>query len=472
MPPHVTINGQAEAVVGRDPTTTLLQYLRATGRVGTKEGCAEGDCGACTVVVEGDDGRYAAVNSCLLPLGAAMGRSFVTVEGIAPSRDELHPVQAALVDEGGSQCGYCTPGFVMSLFAAYYEGDASDAAIEGNLCRCTGYLPIRRAAERLSSPDAADPHQQALDRTHGNGRTGSGNGRTGSATLIGGGTRFHAPASLDEALELLAAHDDAVPIAGGTDLGVDITKFHRRFPRLISLERVDDLKTLVVDDPTELRIGAAATLRRLEDDARGVLPALDEMLRWFAARQIRNRATLGGNLGTASPIGDLPPVLLAFDAEIDLVSTRGRRAVPIADYFHGYRDTERRRDELIEAVRIPLQPPEGTSVRHAQSYKVGKRGTDDISIVAACFRVDLDPDGGIREARLAYGGVAAIPIRARDVEAWLVGRPFDADTARQAGRALHDAFTPLDDHRGSAGYRRRLAGNLFEKFVHEHGGSS
>ena len=461
MPPHVTINGQAEAVAGHEPATTLLQFLRATGRSGTKEGCAEGDCGACTVVVAADDGRFAAVNSCLLPLGAAVGRSFVTVEGVAPGRDELHPVQAALVAEGGSQCGYCTPGFVMSLFAAYYEGDASDVAIEGNLCRCTGYLPIRRAAEGLPTSEAADPHRQALDRA-------PGDRRAESDTLAGGGTVFHAPATLDEALELLARHDDAVPIAGGTDLGVDITKFHRRFPRLVSLERIEALRTLVVDDPAELRIGAAVTLRRLEDDARGVLPALDEMLRWFAARQIRNRATLGGNLGTASPIGDLPPVLLAFDAEIDLVSARGRRAVSIADYFHGYRETERRRDELIERVRIPLSAPEGTSVRHAQSYKVGKRGTDDISIVAACFRVDLDPDGVVRDARLAYGGVAAIPIRAREVEAWLVGRPFDEDTARQAGRALHDAFTPLDDHRGSAAYRRRLAGNLFEKFVHEH----
>lgn len=467
MPPHVTINGRAEAVAGQDPTTTLLEFLRASGRTGTKEGCAEGDCGACTVAVAGDDGRYHAVNSCLLPLGSAVGRSFVTVEGVAPDRDELHPVQAALVEQGGSQCGYCTPGFVMSLFAAYYEGDASDAAIEGNLCRCTGYLPIRRAAERLPSPAAADPHLRFLRSA----RERAGD-RGAAEAFDGGGTRFHAPARLEEALELIAVHEDAMPIAGGTDLGVDLTKFHRRFPRLVSLERIPELQTLVVDDPAELQIGAAVSLRRLEEEARGVLPALDEMLRWFAARQIRNRATLGGNLGTASPIGDLPPVLLAFDALVDLVSTRGRRTVGIADYFHGYRDTERRRDELIEAVRIPLELPEGSSVRHAQSYKVGKRGTDDISIVAACFRCDLDAGGAIRHARLAYGGVAAVPIRATDVEAWLVGRPFDDETARAAGRALHDAFTPLDDHRGSAAYRRRLAGSLFEKFVHDHRNAS
>lgn len=476
MPTEITINGTTESIAACDPTMTLLQYLRASGRTGTKEGCAEGDCGACTVALVGTTGHYRAVNSCLLPLGASTGRSFVTVEGVAPDRDALHPVQEALVTLGGSQCGYCTPGFVMSMFVGYYEGETGDDALEGNLCRCTGYLPIRRAAASLGAPDRADPHLRApaaSTRSTSMRSTPAPAAETVPAAhadaerLEAHGTTFHLPRTLDAALQLLSEHEDAVAIAGGTDLGVDITKFHRRFPRLVSLEHVPELQALT-DGEGEVAIGGAVTLTRVERELRGRFPALDEMLRWFAARQIRNRATIGGNLGTASPIGDLPPVLLALDAHVDLASIAGRRAVAIAEYFHDYRKTERRRDEVIAAVRIPTEPSSETVRRHAWSYKVGKRGTDDISIVAACFRIDLDAGGHILAARLAYGGVAAIPARARDVEADLIGKPWNAATARAAGAALQDAFTPLDDHRGSAAYRRRLAGNLFEKFWHEH----
>ena len=537
MAPHVTINGTTESIEGHDPLATLLQYLRTSGRTGTKEGCAEGDCGACTVALVRSDGLYEAVNSCLLPLAAAAGRSVVTVEGVAPGRDHLHPVQEALVQEGGSQCGYCTPGFVMSMFAAYYgdtlhhdtlhddtphhetlhddtatdrarDDNAPDAsitsrprdgragegmgildhAIEGNLCRCTGYLPIRRACSALGGPAPDDPHLRALDAAA---RTPAANGAPvavpsgrggtsrhaaggGNGVLAERGTAWHAPSSLEEALRLLAEHEDAMPIAGATDLGVDITKFHRRFSTLVSVEGVPDLHLLEdrsAGDAPELRIGAAVPLERIAQRLRGRLPALDEMLRLFAARQIRNRATLGGNLGTASPIGDLPPVLMAFDATIELASTAGPRTVQIADFFHDYRKTARHRDELIVAVRVPLGRTAGTT-RHAQSYKVGKRGTDDISIVAATFRVDVDADNHVRAARMAYGGVAAVPIRALEVERDLIGRPWSEGTARRAGAMLRETFAPLDDHRGSAGYRRKLAGGLFEKFWTEHRGMS
>ena len=548
MPYDITINGTTESLAGRDPLATLLQYLRSSGRTGTKEGCAEGDCGACTVALVHGGGRYEAVNSCLLPLGAMAGRAVVTVEGVAPDRERLHPVQQALVAEGGSQCGYCTPGFVMSMFAAYYEertgddrthddlsddgrvggdraggdraggdraggggaggggaspgqwtvgtasiGAASDHVIEGNLCRCTGYLPIRRAAASLGRPAPDDPHLRALARSSQAGASPeSGSSPYSRSTHVpapspqrpqaapragiaersafnGAGTTWHTPATLDDALALLASDEDALPIAGGTDLGVDITKFHRRFSSLVSVEHIPELH--VLKDGPELYIGSAVPLQRIERELDGRLPALDEMLRWFAARQIRNRATLGGNLGTASPIGDLPLVLLALDATIELASTRGRRTVPIADYFLGYRQTARARDELIVAARIPADPPPRVALRHAQSYKVGKRGTDDISIVASCFRIDLAADGTVRDARLAYGGVAAIPTRANAVEDQLRGATWNEATAREAGRALRDAFTPLDDHRGSAAYRVALAGNLFVKFWSEHAGT-
>lgn len=469
MPPEITINGTPEPIAGFDPCMTLLQYLRASGRTGTKEGCAEGDCGACTVALVETAGRFQAVNSCLLPLAAACERSVVTVEGVALDRDTLHPVQEALVATGGSQCGYCTPGFVMSMFSAYYDQDGGDEAVEGNLCRCTGYLPIRRAAASLGAPSPDDPHLRASDQPGGSSALArSGNRTNGLVEHLGAaGTEFFVPRSLEAAVTLLAEREDAIPIAGATDLGVDITKFHRRFPQLVSLEHVPELHVLE-HGYDEVVIGGAVPLTRVERTLHGTFPALDEMLRWFAARQIRNRATIGGNLGTASPIGDLAPVLLALDAQIELASVRGRRLVAIDAYFHGYRETERRRDELIATVRIPTDPLPGTARRHAQSYKVGKRGTDDISIVAACFRIDLDERDRIRAARLAYGGVAATPARARAVESDLIGRAWDAHTAQRAGTALQDAFTPLDDHRGSAAYRRRLAGNLFEKFWHEH----
>lgn len=480
MTTTLTINGTSESLAGIDPAEPLLQYLRASGRTGTKEGCAEGDCGACTVALVAPDGRYEAVNSCLLPVGAVAGRSLVTVEGVAPDRNRLHPVQEALVAEGGSQCGYCTPGFVMSMFAAYYGDGVDEGAVEGNLCRCTGYAPIRRAAERLTPPAPGDPHLEALrapvlvrtsraapvvDRATIDGEA-SGPSPTPDVSGPGASTRFLTPSNLDEALAVLADLEDAMPIAGGTDLGVDITKFHRRFATLVSLERIPELQELRVDDA--LHLGAAVPLSRIERDMRGILPALDEMLHWFAARQVRNRATVGGNLGTASPIGDLAPVFLAFDAQIDLAARSGRRSVAIGEFFEAYRKTARRRDELIVAVRVPLQPDEGVARRFAQSYKVGKRGTDDISIVAACLRVDLDPRDRILAARLAYGGVAAVPARALEVEAWLEGRPWSEATVREAGQRLRAAFSPIDDARGSADYRRKLAGNLFVKFWHEH----
>lgn len=466
MAPDRLVDARPAVLPGTSPTTTLLAALRAAGRVGTKEGCGDGDCGACTVAVREPGGTWTAVNSCLVPVGAVTGREVLTVEDVSAPDGTLHPVQQALVDAAGSQCGYCTPGFVMSMVAGVHDPACTgpggspdglpDDVVAGNLCRCTGYAPVRRACRALAGavpeaptgvrvPDATGPAVEAAGRV------------------------YHRPATLTDALRLLRDHPDATVLAGATDLGIELSH-HRLDPRVtVALEDVADLHHLAVAG-AHLEIGAAVTLTRLEREAAGHLPALDEMLRWFAARQVRNRATLGGNLGTASPVGDLPPVLLALDAEVVLADLGGERAVPVADFFTGYRETVRRPDELVRLVRVPLHRTPGTSRRVSWSYKVGKRGTDDISVVAFAAALDLDSDGCLRHARLAYGGVAATPVRAREVEASLLGRRLDPATVADASARLQAWVEPLDDHRASAAYRRRLVGSLFEKLVAEHAG--
>ncbi len=431
-------------------TNTLLEYLREHGSVGTKEGCGDGDCGACTVVIVGNDGKgnthYQAMNSCLIPLGSVAGKSVLTVEGIA--KEGLHPVQEAMIKTGGSQCGYCTPGFIMSMFAAYYSGEKTDLAVEGNLCRCTGYLPIREALQSLSEPSPADPFLDLLKQPLLKQQESEG---------------FYHPETLAEVFDLTKNHPEAHFIAGGTDLGLELSNKTRTFTDFISLERVAELK-LIRNDSDALEIGAGIPLSQIETKLHGLFPALDEMIHWFAARQIRNRATLGGNLGTASPIGDLAPVLLALDASLKLADASGERVIPLATYFTGYRQTLLKPGELIVSVIIPKTLSENVSTRHSFSYKVGKRGTDDISIVAAAFCVDLDEQQNIVKARLAYGGVAATPIRALELETYLTGKPWNLETLKEAKRQLAETFTPLSDFRGSANYRNKLIANLFEKF--------
>ena len=453
----LTINDEEVNVRGVPPSKTLLHYLREAGWVGSKEGCGDGDCGACTVAVRGEDHegrpRYLAVNSCLIPVAAMAGREIVTVEGIA--NQELHPVQRAMVAFGGSQCGYCTPGFVMSLFAGYYSGNLTDDVIEGNLCRCTGYLPIRRAMRSLDEPDEGDRFLRKLAERSSKDH--------GSVAVQVNGQRFYSPTTLDEVYALLEAHPDAVLVAGATDLGLEFSYHRGHYPVLIALERIAELKR-IDDGPDALTLGAGVTLSRLEAVVGGIVPSLDQMLHLFAARQIRNRATVGGNLGTASPIGDLPPVFLALDAVVTLAGKDGMREVPIDRFFTGYRKTVRTHGEVIHSVRLPKALPEGTERRLNRSYKVAKRGSDDISSVAAAFTLDLGEGGRIVQARLAYGGVAPTPVRAREVEAQLVGRPWSEATMREAKAALHDAFEPISDARASAGYRREVTANLVEKF--------
>ena len=433
------LNGATVTLRDADPTESLLRWLKRQRFAGTKEGCGDGDCGACTVAMAAN-GRWQAVNSCLLPMGAMAGREVRTVESL----DEggvLHPVQQAMVDCAGSQCGYCTPGFVMSLFVAQANGADYEDAIEGNLCRCTGYRPIREAAAQLQA--VALPSVAA----------GSG------FDSLGG---FANPATIAEALALKRANPQAAWIAGGTDTGVELSRGRNVAPAFIALDRITELDFIDVRDDT-VRLGAGTPLTRIERELHGVFPSLDEMLHWFAARQVRNRATLGGNLGSASPIGDLLPVLLALEATIQVAGPDGTRDLDVDGYFLDYRKTLRKPDELIASVTIPRR-----AGRIDASYKVAKRQTDDISIVAAAFALERDAQGRVAKARLAYGGVAAVPKRAVAVEQFLAGKTLGEVTVALAAQQLRDAFTPLSDHRAAADYRRALCGTLFAKFVAEH----
>ncbi|MBD2485165.1 xanthine dehydrogenase small subunit [Planktothrix sp. FACHB-1365] len=453
------INGEKVLIQDLSPTLTLLEYLRRSGWVGTKEGCGDGDCGACTVAVvgQGSNGQpqYLAMNSCLIPLATMAGREIITVEGVG--KEGLHPVQAAMVSLGGSQCGYCTPGFIMSLFTAYYKGEVNDESLEGNLCRCTGYLPIRRAAELVNNTHSGDQFSERLTQI---------DLSVNSLHYITSHQQFFRPLQLSEVLEILQQYPDAKLVAGATDLGLEISHHHQEFPTLISLESVAELQQLK-QTSDYVEIGASIPLSQIEENLKGIFLSLDEMLSWFAARQIRNRATIGGNLATASPIGDLAPVLLSLDAKLRLASLTGERIICIADFFKGYRQTELQPQEVMVSIIIPKTITANAIRRLSQSYKIGKRGTDDISIVSAAFTIDLDTNNTIIHARLAYGGVAAIPIRAINIETMLVGKHWNYATIQNAKILLKDTFNPLTDLRGSADYRKRLIANLFEKFFIE-----
>ncbi len=450
-----TLNGRAIDLTGDPPTESLLRWLRRHHLAGTKEGCGDGDCGACTVVlVEADSAgssRFVSVNSCLLPMGALPGREVLTVEALAQG-ETLHPVQHAMVEYGGSQCGYCTPGFVMSLFAGYYGDELSDHATEGNLCRCTGYRSIRDATAALRlAPREADRFDALLDVPR----------AAQNAAVL---DAFHSPSTLADAIALKASHPDAAFIAGGTDLGVNLSRGQAVAPAFIALDRIAELDVITIQEP-HVRIGAGVPLTRIEHALAGLFPALDDLFPWFAARQVRNRATIGGNLGSASPIGDLAPVLLALDATVELAGPNGRREVALADFFIAYRKTVRAPDEIITAVTIPRRD----DVVQA-GHKIAKRQTDDISIVAAAFALGCDAGGIVTHVRLAFGGVAATPVRATEVEAMLLGKRLDAAAVKAACAALMQTFTPLSDHRASADYRRALCANLFAKFARERFG--
>jgi xanthine dehydrogenase small subunit len=473
MSVQLTLNGHPIRVDDVDPHLSALSWLRRAGYTGTKEGCSEGECGACAIAVmrrnvQGQAG-FQAINSCLVPLAALDGQDVVTVEGVAGPGGDLHPVQRALVDEGGSQCGYCTPGFVVSLFCEYYrpgrEGFDPES-VSGNLCRCTGYRPILDAGRSLGPPGSDDPWLARLPGTLATAGTAQGavTELPPGADHARGGRRFVRPTTLTEIFGRLAEDPAATLIAGGTDLMVRANQSDLQFGTLLSLEAVPELRAFA-PGPEALIVGAGLTLSDLEarvaldPELARELPIIHQLLWLFSSRLIRNRATLGGNLGTASPIGDSPPVLLALDAEVTLASAHGRRTLPLREYFRGYRQTALGVGELIVELRLPRP-----FAKVQRFYKVSKRVLDDISTVAAAFALDLAPDGRVHRLRIAYGGIAATPIVAQAAEELAVGRPWNAETVELLAEAVAGLGTPMSDHRGSAAYRRAMTVSLLRKF--------
>ncbi|MFF8261522.1 xanthine dehydrogenase small subunit [Streptomyces virginiae] len=473
---RITVNGKETPISPAAPHTTVLDFLRERGLTGTKEGCAEGECGACSVLVArpgvNKPTDWVAVNACLVPVAALDGQEVVTSEGLAAADASgttavLHPVQEEMAVRGGSQCGYCTPGFVCSMASEYYRpdrcahadrADGSDGsehgpngfdlhALSGNLCRCTGYRPIRDAAFAVGMPAEDDPLARRREQSP---------PEPVATRYTQDDSAFLRPGTLADAVRLLRERPEAVVVAGSTDWGVEVNIRSRRAGCVVAVDRLPELRELRVGSD-HIEIGAAQTLTEIERRLDGSVPLLAELFPQFASRLIRNSATLGGNLGTGSPIGDSPPVLLALEASLVLADADGEREVPLRDYFTGYRQSVRRPGELIRAVRVPLPLSPVTAF-----HKIAKRRFDDISSVAVAFALDIE-DGTVRKARIGLGGVAATPIRALATEAALEGRPWTARTAEAAARVLRTEGTPMDDHRASAGYRSAMLGQSLMK---------
>jgi xanthine dehydrogenase small subunit len=483
------LNGERVDVAGVPPQTTLLQWLREARQLtGTKEGCAEGDCGACTVVVaepRGDGAlAWKPINACIRPLPSLDGKAVFTVESLAPPGGALHPVQRAMVECHGSQCGFCTPGFAMSLFGLYKNAhrpsrEAVDDALSGNLCRCTGYRPILEAARRMHEIDAASCGATGW---RGPGVAADGSrivtadeerlaaelaslARDDALDYEAGGQRWLAPVDADGLARACAAHPDARLVAGATDVGLWITKQHRDLGTMISTLAVRDLAR-VRRDGGALEIGAAASLAdafaALDDD----YPELREAWIRFASVPIRHAGTLGGNVANGSPIGDSMPALIALGAEVRLRKAGATRAMPLEDYYLDYQKTARVAGEFVAAIRVP--PRDAGLVLRA--YKLSKRYDQDISAVFATFALVVD-GGRVASARIGCGGVAATPKRARAAEQALIGQPWTRATAEDSARAIEREFAPIDDMRASAAYRRAALGNLVRRLWLETSGA-
>ncbi len=453
-----------------DPTMTVLNWLREAERLtGTKEGCAEGDCGACTVVLGEADGRrirYRAVNACILFLPVLDGRELITVEDLAGPGGRLHPVQRALVDHHASQCGFCTPGFAMALFALFKTDPAPsrrriEDALAGNLCRCTGYRPIVDAALAMGREGAADRFSEREAETL---RLLRRIRRRRTLALARDGRRYYAPVDLDSLAALVRRHPDAVLLAGGTDVGLQVTKAHRDLATVIHLGDVAELKRLDVAGG-HLEIGAAVTYADAAAAIAEAYPDFGEIVRRLGSEQIRNVGTIAGNVANASPIGDTMPALLALGATAILRRGARRREVALDDFFLDYRRTALAPGEFIERIRLPLPQPG----RLFRAYKISKRFDQDISAVCGAFSLALDGDR-VREIRIAFGGMAATPKRAAHCERALAGGVWSEVRIAAAARALERDFAPISDMRASGAYRMTVARNLLRKFYFETAG--
>ena len=450
------LNGTPVRLRDVSPTRTLLDWLREDrGLTGTKEGCNEGDCGACTVMVT-DSAGTRALNACILFLPQLHGKAVRTVEGLASPDGTLHPVQQAMVDHHGSQCGFCTPGFVVAMAANHLNGETDhDTALAGNLCRCTGYAPIlraARAAEAAPVPDwiKDDPASIILPQIP------RGSGGSAPGAFI--------PRSADDLAQWYLANPQGRLIAGATDVGLWVTKSLRDLGPVAFIAGVADLRGVTVTD-TGIRIGAATTIAELRHAIAPYHPAFAELLRRYASEQVRNAATLGGNIANGSPIGDAPPVLIALGATLHLRRGDARRAIPIESFFLDYGRQDRAPGEFVEAVTIPRQPDT------LRVSKLSKRFDQDISAVCGAFAITVD-SGRVTSARIAFGGMAGIPKRASQTEAALTGADWSEAAIETACTALEADFTPLSDMRASAAYRMEAARGMLRRYWLESTGQA
>ncbi|MGK6312546.1 xanthine dehydrogenase small subunit [Neorhizobium sp. DT-125] len=471
------LNGEEVTLGNFGPTETLLDYLRLRRRLtGTKEGCAEGDCGACTVLVGRltEQGlRYESVNACIRFLGSLHGTHVVTVEHLAGRDGELHPVQQAMVDCHGSQCGFCTPGFVMSLYGLWLSnGEPTradiESALQGNLCRCTGYEPIVKAAEQVSRnrPSSLfDPLER--DRIQIMAKLWSIHAEVDTIVVEKDGARSIVPASAAAFADILAEEPEATIVAGATDVGLWVTKQMRQLDPVIFINHLTELQSVTADE-TGITIGAGVSYTQAFDVLSDEIPPFGRLIDRIGGQQVRNMGTIGGNIANGSPIGDTPPPLIALGAELTLRTHAGRRTIPLEDYFIAYGKQDRLPIEFVEKVFVP-RPVEGS---HFAVYKISKRHDEDISALCGAFHLTLDGDGKVAKIRIAFGGMAATPKRAKHVEEALFGHPWSWGVVSAVRDLFDEDYAPLTDWRASAEYRSLTAKNLLTRFFLETAGQS
>ncbi|MEO4000527.1 xanthine dehydrogenase small subunit [Mesorhizobium sp. CAU 1732] len=467
------LNSEAVALGDVRPDETLLDFLRLRRSLrGTKEGCAEGDCGACTVLVgrlAGDGLVYEGVNACIRFMGSLDGCHVVTVEHLKGEAGGLHPVQQAMVDCHGSQCGFCTPGFVMSLYALWMRSPSPsdreiETALQGNLCRCTGYEAIMRAARTISS--YADAGNDVLAAERADVIATLRTLRDGSRVEIGQGKdRLIVPASVDDLAAVLEAEPHARIVAGSTDVGLWVTKFMREITPAVFIGGLEALRSISENDRV-VTIGAGVSYTDARRALASDIPALGELIDRIGGDQVRNMGTIGGNIANGSPIGDTPPPLIALGATLTLRKGDARRTIALEDFFVDYGKQDRAPGEFVEAVHVPLPQPGA----HFAAYKITKRRDEDITAALGAFNLVVR-DGVVASIRIAYGGMAATPKRARAVEAALTGKPWTMDTVEAAMARFGEDYAPISDMRASAEYRMLAGRNLLKRFFIETTGT-